>query len=434
MNKLHKYAFHDLYDISSGISTTKNQAGHGYPFVSFSTVFNNYFLPDKLPDLMNTTDTDRVTYSVKKGDIFVTRTSETIDELAMSCVALKDYPTATYSGFLKRLRPKPESAMIVYDKYMAFFLRSQYFRKIIVNNTSMTLRASFNEDIFSYLSLYLPDYDEQVKIGDFLYNLEVKKNINNKIAVELEKIANTIYDYWFLQFEFPNEEGKPYKSSGGKMVWNEELKREIPEGWSSGTLSDYGDIVGGGTPPTSNQTYYTESYEEIAWLTPYDLANTSDKYIEHGARDITKEGLQKSSAVLMPAGTVLMTSRAPIGYLAISQNEICTNQGFKSIVPNKNYGKEFIYYSLQALMPSIKAQGVGSTFSEISGTTLKRIICLRPDINISNKFEKIIEKTANRRFICEAENRQLTSLRDFLLPLLMNGQVTFKDDVASEEE
>ena len=106
MSKLHKYAFSDLYDMTSGISSTKEQAGHGAPFVSFSTVFNNYFLPDELTDLMDTSEREQETYSIKKGDILITRTSETVDELAMSCVALKDYPKATYSGFVKRLRPK----------------------------------------------------------------------------------------------------------------------------------------------------------------------------------------------------------------------------------------------------------------------------------------------------------------------------------------
>lgn len=179
MNKLHKYAFSDLYDISSGISSTKEQAGHGAPFASFSTVFNNYFLPDELPDLMDTSEQEQEVYSIKKGDILITRTSETADELAMSCVALKDYPRATYSGFLKRLRPKTTG--LAYDKYMGFFLRSQYFRKVINNNTIMTLRASFNEDIFSFLTLYLPDYEEQVRIGDMLYHLERKIQVNNRI-------------------------------------------------------------------------------------------------------------------------------------------------------------------------------------------------------------------------------------------------------------
>ena len=104
MNNIRKYALSDLYDMSSGISTAKGQAGHGSPFVSFSTVFNNYFLPDALPDLMNTNVKEQDTYSIYEGDILLTRTSETIDELAMSCVALKDCPTATYSGFTKRLR------------------------------------------------------------------------------------------------------------------------------------------------------------------------------------------------------------------------------------------------------------------------------------------------------------------------------------------
>ena len=179
MSKLHKYAFADLYNMTSGISSTKEQAGHGAPFVSFSTVFNNYFLPDELPELMDTSERQQEAYSIKKGDILITRTSETVDELAMSCVALKDYPRATYSGFVKRLRPKTTG--IAYDKYMAFFLRSKYFRKVINSNTIMTLRASFNEDIFSFLTLYLPDYEEQVKIGDMLYNMERKIIVNKKI-------------------------------------------------------------------------------------------------------------------------------------------------------------------------------------------------------------------------------------------------------------
>lgn len=172
-----KYAFADLYEISSGISTTKEQAGHGAPFVSFRTVFNNYFLPDVLDERMDTSASEQEKFSVRKGDIFITRTSETVDELAMSCVAIKDYPKATFSGFVKRLRPKTEG--IAYDKFMAFYLRSELFRKTINNNTIMTLRASFNEDMFSFLDLYLPEYDDQVVIGDLLYSME-RMILNNE--------------------------------------------------------------------------------------------------------------------------------------------------------------------------------------------------------------------------------------------------------------
>ncbi|MFR7591374.1 MAG: restriction endonuclease subunit S [Longibaculum sp.] len=179
-NEIKKYKFSDLYEMSSGLSSSKEQAGHGAPFISFSTVFNNYFLPEIIKDKMNTSLDEQLKFSVKKGDILVTRTSETIDELAMSSVALCDYPQVTYSGFVKRLRPKKGNT-VVYDKYIGFYLRSDLFRKTMTNNASMTTRASFNEDIFSFLHLYLPSFETQKKVGDFLYKIEQKININNQI-------------------------------------------------------------------------------------------------------------------------------------------------------------------------------------------------------------------------------------------------------------
>lgn len=184
MSKLRNYKFSKLYEMSSGISSKPEQAGHGAPFVSFGTVFNNHFLPDTLPDLMDTSDSEKEIYSVKEGDVFLTRTSETLDELGMSSVAVKDYPKASYSGFVKRLRPTQTG--ITYHKFMAFYLRSKLFRKTMNNNAIMTLRASLNEQIFSYLDLILPPYTEQVKIGDLFYKISQKIELNNKINAELE--------------------------------------------------------------------------------------------------------------------------------------------------------------------------------------------------------------------------------------------------------
>lgn len=218
MNRLKKYKLNELYDISSGISTKPEQYGVGSPFLSFRTIFNNYFIPEKLNEFMNTNESEQETYSVKKGDVFLTRTSETLDELAMSCVALKDYPNATFSGFAKRLRPTQNN--ITYDKFMGFFLRSQYFRKIIDNNAIMTLRASFNEKIFSYLNIELPEYEEQVKIGNLLHLLEEKIKLNKKVNIELEKLAKTLYDYWFVQFDFPDGNNRPLISRIFALVVN----------------------------------------------------------------------------------------------------------------------------------------------------------------------------------------------------------------------
>lgn len=267
--------------------------------------------------------------------------------------------------------------------------------------------------------------ESQQKFAKMLIQIDSKIDNNNKINYELETMEKTIYDYWFLQFEFPNEEGKPYKSSGGKMIWNEELKREIPYIWTCGQVCDLGEIVAGGTPSTKYKDYYTK--KGIAWITPYDLANTNDKYIAHGERDITEKGLRNSSAKLMPKGTVLLTSRAPIGYLGIAVNELCTNQGFKSIVPNKKYGSEFIYYTIYSMLPLIKSLGTGSTFTEISKEVVSNIKMVLPNQNVVREFEKVVQPMAQQREMLEKESQELISLRDFLLPLLMNGQVSFKE-------
>ena len=419
MNKIINHSFSQLYSMSSGISSTKEQAGHGSPFVSFSTVFNNYFLPDILPDLMDTSKQEQNIYSIKAGDILITRTSETIDELAMSCVAAKNYPGATYSGFTKRLRPKTEG--IAYHKYLAFYLRGKLFRKAVTNNAFMTLRASFNEDIFSFLSLYLPEYKEQVKIGDMLYLMEQKIQLNKSICSELESMAKTLYDYWFVQFDFPDENGRPYRASGGEMVWNPQLKREIPKGWEAGTIGQIGSVISGGTPTTTREDYYCN--HGIAWITPNDLSKNEDKmFISHGERDITQSGLDNSSAVLMPKHSVLLSTRAPIGYLAISSNEICTNQGFKSIVPNAGYHEYFIYYLIKRNVPAIAQQGVGTTFKEVSKDTLSNFAVPLPPKSLVNNFAEKVTPLCEKRCILEEENHELKRVRDWLLPMLMNGQ------------
>ncbi|MFF2911814.1 restriction endonuclease subunit S [Paenibacillus sp. NPDC057934] len=423
MIRLKTYKFNELYKMSSGISSKPEQAGYGSPFLSFSTIFNNYFLPDKLPDAMNTSKEEQENYSIRKGDVFLTRTSETLGELAMSSVSLKDYPKATFSGFAKRLRPIQKD--ITYDKFMGFYLRSEYFRKIINNNATMTLRASFNENIFSYIKVQLPDYQTQVQIGNLLYNLEEKKALNDKINKELESLAKTIYDYWFVQFDFPNEEGKPYKTSGGKMVWNETLKQQIPEGWSNGTLSDIGDIIGGSTPSKKNSDYFSSN--GTAWITPRDLSmNLGNKFIVRGNLDVSDLGIKAASLKIMPKGTVLLSSRAPIGYMAVANGIVTTNQGFKSFVPKKNYSTPFMFYAIKNSLPEIIKNASGSTFKEVSGSVLKTIKITLPPKSIISNYTKKVSSIFERQSTLELENNELTGLRDWLLPMLINGQVKFR--------
>ncbi|WP_427453588.1 restriction endonuclease subunit S [Litorimonas sp. WD9-15] len=402
MSSITSHKFSDLYKMSSGISSKPEQAGHGSPFLSFSSVFNNYFLPENLPDFMNVSQSEQMRYSIKEGDIFLTRTSETIDDLGMSSVAAKDYPSATYSGFLKRLRPTQSD--VTYPKYMAFYLRSKLFRKTMTNNAVLTLRASLNEDIFSYLDLLLPEYTEQVKIGDLLHLISQKISLNNTINSELETLAKTIYDYWFVQFDFPDENGRPYKTCGGELVYDDKLGREIPSGWSG---KDLGDLCKLYQPKT---------------ISGKDMVRDG-KYLVYGANGIVGRYDQynhKDSVVTVTCrGASCGTLNVTLPCSWITGNAMVV-QPF-----NKDLNIDFITNSLT--WANLDSAITGSAQPQITRTNLAPIkICL-PKANVLESYNRIINPSFEKRNDNLLENQKLSKLRDWLLPMLMSGQITVGD-------
>ena len=221
----------------------------------------------------------------------------------------------------------------------------------------------------------------------------------------LEQIAQAIFKSWFVDFE-------PF---GGEM----------PYDWREGTISDLGDVIGGSTPSKAKSEYYTE--HGIAWITPKDLSVNKSKFIAHGADDITELGLRNSSARLMPRGTVLFSSRAPIGYIAIASGEVCTNPGFKSVVPKQTVGTAFIYYFLIVNLQTIENMASGSTFKEVSGSTMKGIPAVIPDDETLRRFQEECTPIFEKQELLEAENARLTEIRDTLLPRLMSGELSVAD-------
>lgn len=417
MNELKEYKFAKLYEISSGLSSTKDQAGHGAPFLSFSSVFNNFFLPDSLVDKMDTSIEEQKRYSIKEGDIFLTRTSETLDELAMSSVAIKDYPHATYSGFLKRLRPLQTN--ITYAKFMAFYLRSSYFRKIIDNNATMTLRASFNEDMFSWLNLCLPKYEVQKKIGDFLYTIEQKIKNNNYIINILESMAKTLYDYWFVQFDFPDANGRPYKTSGGKMVWNEELGREIPEGWECNYLKDIAKITTSSINPQTELDYLHYS------IPAFDAGMVAKK----------EKGVEiNSNKYIVPPNSILVSKLNPqfqrIWFISeTGENSICSTEFIPFTPINGRLGLIYAILSssmFHQFMIQCSSSSTGSRKRMDPNMCLDYKFAYPNNDDLINTLDSIVQSAKYKTFNLLEENQQLITLRDFLLPMLMNGQVTFK--------
>ena len=195
--------------------------------------------------------------------------------------------------------------------------------------------------------------------------------------------------------------------------------------WQQGTICDLGAVVGGSTPSKAKAEYYTEN--GIAWITPKDLSVNKSKFIAHGENDITELGLKNSSANIMPEGTVLFSSRAPIGYIAIATGEVTTNQGFKSVVPKPEIGTAYVYYFLKNNLPVIEGMASGSTFKEVSGSTMKRVPAVIPDTDTIARFNDFCSPIFAQQRIWEEQNQSLAALRDNLLPKLMSGEIDVSD-------
>jgi len=223
-------------------------------------------------------------------------------------------------------------------------------------------------------------------------------------------MAQAIFKSWFVDFE-PFQNGEFIDSELGK----------IPKGWRVGTVKDLGDVAGGSTPSKSCTTYYTKRC--IPWVTPKDLSNNKNKFIFRGSIDITPLGFEKSGVKLMPKGTVLFSSRAPIGYMAIAMNNITTNQGFKSVVPKSDIGTEYVYYFLRNSIGMIESRASGTTFKEVSGSVMKQIPALIPSQDVLLEFQNICRIYFQKQLLLENQNALLSSIRDALLPKLMSGEV-----------
>ncbi len=217
----------ELYDVHNGLSKGSKYFGSGFPFLSFSCVFNNFFIPETLESFVQSTPEEQNSFSIRRGDVFITRTSETMDELGMSCVALRDIPTATYNGFTKRLRPKTD---LVLPEYIGYYLRSQAFRAPFLGLAgSMTTRASLRNEALLNIQISLPTFAEQKKIASILKAYDDLIENNRHQIKLLEEAARRLYREWFVDFRFPGHE-------------QVQIVDGVPEGWERRKLIDIADI------------------------------------------------------------------------------------------------------------------------------------------------------------------------------------------------
>ena len=337
-------------------------------------------------------------YVLSPHDLIVTMTdlSKQGDTLGYSALVPKTNRVYLHNqriGLVDVYNPKADK-MFIY-----WLMRTQKYQKTIVATSSgSTVKHTSPSRIYD-VEVDLPPIDVQKKIAAILSALDEKIAINRAINDNLEQQAQAFFQELFVDNADPE--------------------------WAIGTINDLGAVVGGSTPSKAKPEYYTET--GIAWITPKDLSVNKAKFISHGENDITELGLKNSSATIMPEGTVLFSSHAPIGYIAVAAGEVAPNQGFKSIVPKPEIGTAFVYYFLKHNLPIIEGMASGSTFKEVSGSTMKGVPAVIPDTDTIARFNDFCSPIFAQQRILEEQNHSLAALRDNLLPKLMSGEVDVSD-------
>jgi len=257
-------------------------------------------------------------------------------------------------------------------------------------------------------------------IIDILYNLDTKIELNSRIINALEAMSQTLYNYWFVQFDFPDQNGKPFKSSGGKMAFNKELKREIPAGWDVEELGKVFNTSLGGTPSTKEPDYWENG--DIPWLNSGEIAEFPIIFSE---AFITQKGIDNSAAELWPKGSVVISIVRYIRPSILAINA-CANQSVVGIYESKNLKNNFIYPYLINEVPRLMSQRTGVQQPHINKDAVDKSLIVIPTNGLLQQYDKITNPVFDKIINTSLENQQLIQLRDWLLPMLMNGQVSIK--------
>ncbi len=392
----------ELYISSSGLSKSADQFGFGYPFLSYKDIFNNYYAPDKLLTLVNSSEIERKKCSVKRGDVFLTRTSETTDELGMSCVALKDYPEATFNGFSKRLRPITEE---IVPEYAAYYFRSSFFRNQCKSLASLITRASLNDGMISRLKIRYPqDRSVQEKIGSILLLYDNLIENNNKRIRLLEQMAENLYKEWFVRFRFPGHE-------------KAEFENGLPKGWSKGSLGDVMVFQNG-------FAFKSESFMDEGRYSIVTIKNVKDDGFDGSKTDKIGEIPPKMpNYCKLSEGDILISLTGNVGRVCrVFGKDYLLNQRVAKVKSDYNY---FIYSLLRtdAIFAALNNISYGTAQLNLSPVKAKKIKIIVPPDSIQKKFNDLVSTFFQSIDVLKTKNDLLSRQRDLLLPRLMSGKL-----------
>ncbi len=306
---------------------------------------------------------------------------------------------------------------------LAYIIKSPKFEKYVAAiHTGTSIPHISQKQIENYEVELTDDLPTQTAIAEILSSLDDKIELNNQINKELEALAQALFKRWFIDFEFPNENSQPYKSSGGKMVGSE--LGEIPKGWRVMKLSELITLTGGGTPKRANADYWGGN---ILWFSVQDVPSESQVVVIDTKEKITELGLTNSSTKILSKGTTIITARGTVGKLALVAKPMAMNQSCYGVNPKPGIGKYFNYFSLKRAVSSLQQNTHGAVFDTITSTTFETVYVAFGERELTQQFDNAITDVIEQIETNVKENVDLSQLRDTLLPKLISGELTVKE-------
>ena len=406
-----KYRLGDIANVDiSGIDKKTKNGEAPVKLCNFVDVYYNWAITKIVAhDLMlaSASEDEMSSFILHKGQVAITKDSETRDDIGIAAYIADDFEDVVLGYHCALITPKIDIPIKkrINGKYLNALLHTKYAQKYFSNNaTGSGQRYTLSKETIEDMPVYLPALEVQVKIGNYLSYLDNKIELTNIINKELESLAKQIYDYWFVQFDFPNDEGKPYKSSGGKMVWNETLKREIPEGWRLTKTNIFASIQRGAVI-TEKESIPGEIKVIAAGLDFAYYHNQSNR-----SKDII----------------TISTSGANAGFVNFWREPIYASDCM-TVQCERLIDTLLCFYNLKSYQSFIFNMAHGSAQPHVYPEQVGDVPILEYPEQLKNKLNYLFENVNN----CIASNinvvEKFQSLRDYLLPLLMNGQVTIKD-------
>ena len=418
MMNLNKYKLADIAKIEiSGVDKKTIEGEIPVRLCNFVDVYYNWAITkEKAKSFMvasaKQTEIDKC--SIGKGMVAITKDSETRDDIGVATYIADDFENVVLGYHCALIIPNPS---VVDGKYLNAFMHTRYIQKYFENNASGSgQRYTLSNDTIGNIPVLLPSIEEQHITGKVLADIDRKIELNKQINDNLEAMAKQLYDYWFVQFDFPNEEGKPYKSSGGAMVYNEKLKREIPQGWHCGTLLDIAEYTNG----LACQKYRPIDNNKLPVIKIKEMHDGLSADTEWVKADIPDD-------VKVFDGDVLFSWSASLEVMLWAYGNGGLNQHIFKVTSKNGYPRSFYFYQL------IHYVGVFKQMAEARKTTMGHItqdhlrqstIAIPPNVDIANKLEEKLCPIFDEIVKNNQEIMALTKQRDELLPLLMNGQAT----------